>query len=121
MRSVIVVAVADVLAFVIVAATHPGAEMAETFVAFSLVCGAVMCAWQAANRGDQEGELIGTAHALSVSEATTRLRESQQAEIARFGQRALAGEPPEHLMGDVVASISRALGRRLVAVLAAHR
>jgi diguanylate cyclase (GGDEF)-like protein len=117
MRSVIVVGVADVLAFVIVAATHPGDAVGETFVCFSLACGAVMCVWQAANRGRQEDELIETARALSVSEATTRLRESQQAEIASFGQRALEGEPPESLMTDAVASIARALEVELVAVL----
>ena len=117
MRGVIVVGVADVLAFVIVAGTHSGSVAGETFVAFSLVCGAVMCVWQAANRGRQEQELIETAQALSASEATTRLRESQQAEIASFGQRALAGEPLERLMSDVVASIARALEVELVAVL----
>jgi diguanylate cyclase (GGDEF)-like protein len=116
-RSVVAVAIADVLAFVAVAVTQPGEAVADAFVGFTIVCGALMCIWQASNRVRQEDELIETAEALRASEATTRLRETQQAEIATFGQRALAGEPLESLMNDVVASIARVLGVDLVAVL----
>src|SRR5688572_22057329 len=42
-RSVVAVAIADVLAFVAVAVTQPGEAVADAFVGFTIVCGALMC------------------------------------------------------------------------------
>ncbi|HYU60885.1 MAG TPA: EAL domain-containing protein [Solirubrobacterales bacterium] len=114
---VVVTGALAVLAYAIVTATHSGAELAETFVGFTLICGALMCAWQARNRLGQERELIATADALRQSEATTRLREAQQEEIASFGQRALAGEPLETLMRDAVTTVTRVLDVEIAAIL----
>jgi diguanylate cyclase (GGDEF)-like protein len=116
-RSVIVVAVADVVAYAAVVVARPGDVVAEAFVGFAIACGALMCVWQAGNRVRQEEELIETAEALRASEATTRQREMQQAEIATFGQRALAGRSLETLMDDVATAVGRALDADVVSVL----
>jgi diguanylate cyclase (GGDEF)-like protein len=109
LRTTILVGILDVAAFLIVAFAVGGGGAFSGFVAFGLVCGAMLSSWQAQNHGERRNELARTAAALRSSEETSRLQARQQQEVARFGQRALGGEDIDELLREALRVVKRVL------------
>jgi len=114
---VLIVGAIDLVAFGAVALAEPAGTPASAFIAFVLLCTAVMCGWQAHNRRSQQRRLTVATRALRRSESISRQRALEQREVAAFGQRALGGDPVGKLMQDAVSTLERVLGVDIAGVM----
>jgi diguanylate cyclase (GGDEF)-like protein len=116
-RSVLIVALLDLAGYGVVALIHTNSGAEGGFVAFALVCAAVLSTWQARNHHFQDERLKRAATALRKSESISRVRALQQEQVASFGQWALSGGRIADLMQVAVRSVQRTLGIEIAAVL----
>jgi diguanylate cyclase (GGDEF)-like protein len=116
-RTVVVVGLLEAAAFLLVAFLVGGGLIYSGFGGFALVCVALLSGWEARNQSTRREELARTALALQESERTTRMRASQQREVARFGQLALGGADIESLQDEATRLLQEVLGIDIAAVL----
>jgi len=113
----VIVGVLDIAAFAVVAVMGGGGPLHDGFVAFALLCAALLSSWEAHNQVVIRRALTETADALQESEETSRLASRQQEEVARFGQLALASATIEELLEVAAQTLERVLDVDIAAVL----
>jgi diguanylate cyclase (GGDEF)-like protein len=106
-----------VSAFLLVAVKSGDDTAYSAFVAFGLLCAAVISGFEASEQARRREELRGTAEALRASEEVSRLQARQQQEVARFGQRALSGEDIDELLREALRVLKRVLGIDMAGVV----
>jgi diguanylate cyclase (GGDEF)-like protein len=94
-----------------------GSFTISAYIAFLLLCIAVLGSWEAFNQGRRREELEITAQALRQTEELSSLRAAQQREVARFGQHALAGASIDRLQEEAAQLLKRVLRVDIAAVL----
>ncbi len=116
-RAIVVVGVADLAAFSILAFAVGGGLPLGGFGLFAMVCVGLLGTWEARNLARQRNTLSETVVARERSEETSRRLTRQQTAVAQFGQLALEGTDIDALSDEAVALMDRVLDIDIGAIL----
>jgi diguanylate cyclase (GGDEF)-like protein len=117
LRFTALIGVVDIAAFLAVAVITDSPGLDSAYIAFALICAAVLSTWESRNQAQRRAQLERTAEALRTSEETSVLQAAEQAHVARFGQLALADAGTERLGNEAVRILARVLKIDAAAVL----
>jgi diguanylate cyclase (GGDEF)-like protein len=96
-RPIVVVGIAELAAFFLLAFAVGGGLPFDGFGLFAALCVALLGGSEARSQARRRRELAKSASALVRSEESSRLQAHQQSAVARFGQQALEGADTDEL------------------------